>query len=228
VKLSLRSYFDLYSELSNTDMESYEQDRWRRYLPFLSFMNMNRGDRVLEVGCGQGELLELIQQEKKAIVVGFDLSPNYLKMVKARGIDVVLGVAEALPFASDAFNVTVLDCIIEHVLDVGTVMGEVARVTEKSVYIEVPYREKIAPYVHGRGMPHIRSFAKEDVSQIFGRVKKTRLIYARNIGYPFRLLWGFVLRTGRRGLILVFDSLFLKFGIGNPVFILVEKVKEQT
>lgn len=221
--MTLKNYFDVYTDLSKTDMEDYEKNRWRRYKPFLSFMKVPRGCPVLEVGCGQGELAELVHREKCVDVVGFDLSLNYLKKVKRRGLDVVRGVAEYLPFKSNAFCSVVLDCIMEHVIDTETVMDEARRVSKNKIYIEVPYKEKLQPYVYGTGMPHIRSFDDKLIDETFNP-KRTLKIYLRNPKLKF-FYYPFLKVFKSENFVLLLDRIFIFFGLGEPVFILVESVE---
>ncbi len=218
-------YYSLYRDLAKTDMEDYEKNRWRRYKPFLSFMNLKKGEKVLEVGCGQGELLKMVQKEKQCVCTGLDLSPDYVVKVKKRGINARLGVAEKLPFEDKTFDHVILDCIMEHVIDTKIVMNEARRVSKGSIFIEVPYREELQPYVYGKGMPHIRSFDDDSIQQTFNVVRNSKTIYVRNIKSSFfRYVFYFILKTKVEKLILFFDNLFLKLGIGEPVFILVESV----
>ena len=44
-------------------------------------------ERVLDVGCGMGELAERVQKELGAEVVAVDISPRMVELTRARGID---------------------------------------------------------------------------------------------------------------------------------------------
>src|ERR1700733_8949220 len=55
------------------------------------------GDRVLDLGCGDGFLTQRIG-ESGAIVVGVDSSPQMIEAAKERGVDARLINGEALPF----------------------------------------------------------------------------------------------------------------------------------
>jgi SAM-dependent methyltransferase len=58
------------------------------------------GEHILDVGCGDGVLTEKIAAAG-ASVVGFDASEELVAAARARGIDVVLGDAHALPFSAE-------------------------------------------------------------------------------------------------------------------------------
>jgi ubiquinone/menaquinone biosynthesis C-methylase UbiE len=55
--------------------------------------------RVLEVGCGTGELAERIAGELGAEVVALDQSARMVELTRGRGIDARVGDVQELPFA---------------------------------------------------------------------------------------------------------------------------------
>ena len=79
--------------------------------------------RVLEIGCGRGQL-----QEAAAGYVGFDISQesgrNFAKPF-------VCGVAEALPFADQTFDVVMSFTVLEHLVCPETALTEICRVLKK-------------------------------------------------------------------------------------------------
>ncbi len=95
------------------------------------FMGEVAGKRVLDLGCGVG-FFGGIAQQRGARVTGLDFSAVALELCRARqpGMDVLRGDATRLPFASAAFDVVLLNDIIEHLAeDLGRAMlAEVFRV----------------------------------------------------------------------------------------------------
>ncbi len=95
------------------------------------FMGEVAGLRVLDLGCGVG-FFGGIAQQRGARVTGLDFSAVALQMCQKRqpGMAVLRGDATRLPFASAAFDVVLLNDIIEHLAeDLGRAMlAEVFRV----------------------------------------------------------------------------------------------------
>ncbi len=87
-----------------------------------------RRDRVLEVGCGEGELSERLAIELGAEVVALDQSPRMVELASARGIDASIGDVQELPFADGSFDVAVAAWMLYHVPDLDRALGELARV----------------------------------------------------------------------------------------------------
>jgi len=85
------------------------------------------GLRVLEVGCGGGNVLERVAGRR----VGIDLSPFILHKARARlGTSALLarGDAMSLPFADGVFDRVFCSEVLEHVLEPEAVVREMRRV----------------------------------------------------------------------------------------------------
>lgn len=87
-----------------------------------------RPSRVLEVGCGRGELAARIAQELGATVVAVDQSERMVELATAAGVDARLGDVQELPFGDDAFDCAVAAWMLYHVPDVDRGLTELARV----------------------------------------------------------------------------------------------------
>jgi len=84
--------------------------------------------RVLEVGCGWGELAEWIARDTGAEVVAVDLSPRMVELARRRGVDARVGDAEQLPFADGEFDAAVAAWMLYHVPNRDRAIAELARV----------------------------------------------------------------------------------------------------
>src|SRR5881409_966954 len=84
--------------------------------------------RVLDVGCGWGELAERIQAELDARVVAVDSSPRMVELAQACGVDARVGDVQELPFGKGSFDCAVANWMLYHVPDLDRGIAELARV----------------------------------------------------------------------------------------------------
>jgi ubiquinone/menaquinone biosynthesis C-methylase UbiE len=118
--------------------------RWierRRVRAITRFLDANRRDAVLEVGCGAGNVLEQVQLGQ---LYGIDLSAFLLQKSRQRLFHrqarLVRANAERLPFADGRFQKLVCTEVLEHVIDPRRVASEMARVatTDAVLVISIP------------------------------------------------------------------------------------------
>ena len=79
--------------------------------------------RVLEVGCGWGELAEWIARDTGAEVVAVDLSPRMVELARERGVDARVADVQQLPFADGEFDLVVAAWMLYHVPDLDRGLG---------------------------------------------------------------------------------------------------------
>jgi ubiquinone/menaquinone biosynthesis C-methylase UbiE len=126
-RLDNRTYYDDFAGW-------YERERGRGYHQMLDDLEVELalrhggGGRVLEVGCGTGLILERIAA-RASRAVGLDLSRGMLEVARGRGLEVVQGVATALPFPDESFDCVCSFKVLPHVEDIETAMAEMSRVT---------------------------------------------------------------------------------------------------
>ena len=84
--------------------------------------------RLLDVGCGLGELGERFQRELGVDVRAVDISPRMVELAGSRGLDARLADAEQLPFADRDFDCVFAGWVLYHVPDVQRAIAEIARV----------------------------------------------------------------------------------------------------
>jgi len=86
--------------------------------------------RVLDVGCGDGQIGRLAARLGASTVVGIDPTWNQLTVAAERGGGPAFtrAGAAALPFAGETFDAVVACLVFEHIRDVDAAIAEVARV----------------------------------------------------------------------------------------------------
>lgn len=93
------------------------------------------GARVLDVGCGAGDLLALLERDKGVDGRGIELSAEGVSACLARGLAVVQGDADRdlEQFPSAAFDYAVLSQTLQAVRDPRRVLTELLRIAERAV-----------------------------------------------------------------------------------------------
>lgn len=84
--------------------------------------------RILDVGCGLGELGERFARELGAEVSAIDISPRMVELARARGVDAQVGDVERLPYEDDSFDCVFAGWVLYHVPNLGQALAECARV----------------------------------------------------------------------------------------------------
>jgi ubiquinone/menaquinone biosynthesis C-methylase UbiE len=126
------------STFSASDGEGYElqMGRWSRLLAprFVAFSGIATAGRVLDVGCGTGNLsLTLAENENIGAVVGVDMSTAYVEHAQRRNRDPRLefqvGDACSLPFAGASFDHSLSMLVLQFIPETKSAIREMRRVT---------------------------------------------------------------------------------------------------
>ncbi len=88
--------------------------------------------RILDVGCGTGANIQMLSQYGEA--EGVDVSDDALEFCRKKGLKVQKGLAEALPFDDETFELTTALDVVEHLDDDIAGLKEMYRVTKRGGY----------------------------------------------------------------------------------------------
>ncbi|WP_418771173.1 class I SAM-dependent methyltransferase [Halorientalis halophila] len=83
-------------------------------------------ERVLDVGCGTGELTRVLREESPGTVVGLDADRELLASVDSPRVQ---GDAVRLPFADDSFDLVVCQALLVNLPDPAAAVAEFRRVS---------------------------------------------------------------------------------------------------
>jgi SAM-dependent methyltransferase len=87
-----------------------------------------RPKRLLDVGCGPGDVTQRFVDELRTDVCAVDISERMVDLAKARGLDAQVADVEHLPFAADDFDCVFAAWVLYHVPGLEQAIAECARV----------------------------------------------------------------------------------------------------
>ncbi|MCH8741950.1 methyltransferase domain-containing protein [Patescibacteria group bacterium] len=92
---------------------------------------IEKGSKILDLGCGRGVLTNAIKNYFQAKVVGVDIKDQ--RIVKNFPFRIYNG--EKLPFPDNSFDIVFLSYVLHHTEDPKKVISEAKRVTKKKIII---------------------------------------------------------------------------------------------
>jgi len=98
------------------------------------------GDRVLDLGVGDGALLEYIIREKGIIGYGLDVSPKAVEFCRSRGLNVDLADINTpvSSYVQEPFDYIIMSEIIEHIPDPEKLLLDLQPLTRKGLIVSIP------------------------------------------------------------------------------------------
>lgn len=121
---------------------------YRNYWLYPHLVRLLEG-RVLDIGCGIGDMLEF-----RAGTVGADVNPYIVEWNRQRGLDVHLIVDDKLPMDGASFDGAIMDNVLEHIADPTSLLAEVRRVLKPNATFLV-------------GVPGKRGYAADPDHKVF-------------------------------------------------------------
>ena len=96
---------------------------------------ISAGEAVLDVGCGDGALLEMLARERGVRARGLELSQDGVARSVAKGLAVVQGDAsrDLEVYPDDAFDVAILSKTIQEMADPEKVLHELRRIARRLI-----------------------------------------------------------------------------------------------
>jgi len=126
---------NLYDERLKTSLGQYIFSRQKELI--LELVAPHAGERLLDVGCGTGNHLQIFR-EKWCSVTGIDSSTAMLEIARKKmgsHIDLQLGKAEDLPFSDDEFDIVTMINALEVAQNPKKAIAEAIRVCRGRIFI---------------------------------------------------------------------------------------------
>ena len=97
-------------------------------------------NKILDIGCGEGKVIEQLHASHSAPSTGIDLDPARICLAKTRSMDIpfAVGNAQELPYEDNSFDFVMILEVLEHVGEPDLVLREAYRVTSKYLLASVP------------------------------------------------------------------------------------------
>jgi SAM-dependent methyltransferase len=148
--------------------------------------------KLLDVGCGTGNILLMLQEFGKA--VGVDVSPVALEFCRTRNLSELHLVSpdDRLPFAEGSFDVACAFDLLEHIEDDLAFLNEIKRVTrtDGKILIIVPAHPQLWSE-HDVALHHRRRYTRKQFELLIQNAGLTcsRVTYFNSLLFPVALAY---------------------------------------
>ncbi len=108
---------DFYSGVYKDKSDSYYAMHRKKIETVMSFLDGVKAENILDIGCGDGFIAEMLSKKLSAKPFGLEISASAVKSAKKRGVDAcIFDVSERIfPFEKEFFDVVFCGDIIEHI-----------------------------------------------------------------------------------------------------------------
>lgn len=181
-----------------------------KYSQYGSCLNLLLGGaKILDVGCGEGNVSELYIKKKNNIVFGIEISETAGILAKERGVKVIKWDLNdtPYPFESGTFEVVTITDVLEHVINPINLLTEARRILrpEGKIIVQVPNfsrlgnrirmlfagdpRDKLHWGGYGDGMEHLHWFTQPKLREFLVQTGFSDIIF-HAVGLPFGFIFG--------------------------------------
>ncbi len=134
------------------DYTNHYEDEKKEYHLIAKFIKP--GSKVIDLGCGNGSLMQLLEKERNAVVEGIELSLSGVEVCKKKGLNVSQKrIDEELDYEDDSFDYSVCNVTLQMVLYPEVLLKEMKRIAKYQV-LAFPnfafYKNRIDLLLNGR------------------------------------------------------------------------------
>lgn len=135
----MKDYIELSKNHFNNQAKIYDETNTAYYSKYPKIsckdvaqrLNNIQYQSLLDIGCGTGYLIDLLQKQKSALYCGLDLSPEMLKVARKKLPESVFlseGSSDCLPYEDNSFDIVTCIQSFHHYPDPEKAMKEAYRV----------------------------------------------------------------------------------------------------
>lgn len=180
----------LYNDNRNYDYSNTPSEEREEYKLICEMVEPN--SKVIDLGCGNGSLLEKLIKEKSVVGKGVELVSSGVDACKKKGLKVIQGrIDEKLPFDDNSFDYSICNVTIQMVMYTEVLLSEMKRISKYQI-ISFPnfayYKNRLDLLFKGR-MPkpmlfgykwyntgHIHQLSIKDFYELVNDVKGLRIL----------------------------------------------------
>lgn len=166
-------YYNKNSSYSQSFHIFYDDQHNKLYKEVFNFINKylnSKTTKILEFGCGSGELLKVFHDNGYSNLLGIDYSNAFDKIKTEYNINFKYGnIFSGKEQINDTFDLIILNHMLEHVFDIKESIKNIKNLLNKQgyLYIEVPDSERYkdvynSPLFHLQ-YEHISHFSKQSI-----------------------------------------------------------------
>lgn len=148
-----------------------------RYQQVVDKIPKNKNLKILDIGCGDGVLLYLINKKTKARIFGIDSDGHSLEIAGSKvNAKFFKASAYKLPFESNSFDIVIAAEIIEHLVEPNKMLKEINRVFKQKGIVIITTPIKLGPEPEDK--MHVQEYSQEELQCLlkkhFNSVKISR------------------------------------------------------
>lgn len=135
------------------------------------------GDKILDLGCGNGNIINLLKKEREASYYGLDISENMIEEAKKRcdeDVEFTVGDSENLPYQDGQFDIIICNASFHHYTNPESAIKEIKRVlkTGGTLILGDPTVPELLRGLFNKMLPYTDSgdfkiYGKKDIVPIF-------------------------------------------------------------
>lgn len=111
------------------DIINFEREEYKKIVELVS-----EGSKIIDLGCGNGSLIEMLINKKNVSAVGIDISDSGVSECKQKGLNVIQGaIDKKLDYKDDEFDYAICNVTIQMVNYPEVLLNEMKRIARYQI-----------------------------------------------------------------------------------------------